>query len=147
MGHPRRLSQVRKTTTRTHARQSRRILREPPPPRYRHLARPPRRRQPTRTRVNWQGSSRKQRLPKDWPQRRATCLRRYNNSCAWCGNKATHADHKIPGDDHSQANLQALCAECHNIKSSSEGGKSVHKGKRAKRIKPWRQPTKHPGLK
>jgi hypothetical protein len=38
-----------------------------------------------------------------------------------CGAHATDCDHIVPGNDHSLANLQALCKYHHQRKSSGEG--------------------------
>lgn len=46
--------------------------------------------------------------------------------CAACGRKAERleVDHVIPvseGGSHAAANLQALCVDCHRLKSAAEG--------------------------
>lgn len=92
----------------------------------------------------WQGSTRRSRLPKNWPVLRRLVLRRDKGVCQarfsdgrLCGREATDVDHIEPGDDHSLSNLQALCHWCHARKSSAEGGRAaaltrvrVHKPKR-----------------
>lgn len=76
----------------------------------------------------WETSNRKSRLPANWPQIRLRIGNRDNWSCQWrvgarkCGAHANQVDHIIPGDDHSDSNLQMLCEEHHKRKSSSEGG-------------------------
>src|SRR5690606_20028600 len=77
----------------------------------------------------WTGSTRRSRLPKNWPSLRRRVLRRDKSLCQMpfsdgrlCGAEATDVDHIIPGDDHSMTNLRALCAWCHARKSASEGG-------------------------
>jgi len=77
----------------------------------------------------WSGSTRRSRLPKNWPSLRRRVLRRDKSLCQMpfsdgrlCGAEATDVDHIIPGDDHSMTNLRALCAWCHARKSASEGG-------------------------
>lgn len=80
----------------------------------------------------WAGSTRRARLPKDWPRTRRRILRRDDHSCQTrfsdgriCAMPANQVDHVEPGDDHSDANLQALCEWCHTRKSSSEGGRAA----------------------
>jgi 5-methylcytosine-specific restriction protein A len=55
-----------------------------------------------------------------------------------CTNVARDVDHIIPGDDHSRANLRAICEDHHKPKSSREGN-TARKAKYSKRIEP------HPG--
>lgn len=76
----------------------------------------------------WANSSRKARLPADWPLLRQAVLERCNGRCEVikkngkrCWDKATDVDHIIAGDDHSLAGLQGLCAWHHAKKSSAEG--------------------------
>ncbi|GGX27030.1 hypothetical protein GCM10010353_47860 [Streptomyces chryseus] len=77
----------------------------------------------------WEGSTRRQRLPKDWPRIRRRIIRRDGGVCAArysdgrrCELPGTDVDHIIPGDNHSATNLQLLCTWHHTHKSSSEGG-------------------------
>lgn len=77
----------------------------------------------------WDGSTRRQRLPKDWPRIRRRIIRRDKGVCTAlysdgrrCDLLGTDVDHIVPGDDHSDANLQLLCTWHHTRKSSSEGG-------------------------
>lgn len=94
---------------------------------------------------HWQGSRRRAELPDDWPQRRAVVLARDEHRCrervggVVCGKRATDVDHIKPGSDHSYANLQALCRDCHALKSSREGNA-------APRVSRWRPAERHPGL-
>ncbi len=55
-------------------------------------------------------------------------LRRDGHRCTWieedgqrCPSPGIEVDHEIPGDDHSMANLRALCSYHHKLKSSAEG--------------------------
>ena len=80
----------------------------------------------------WRGSTRKARLPRDWSTRRRAVLARDGGVCQWpradggvCGAPATDVDHVQPGDDHSLANLRALCRWHHQRKSGSEGGRAL----------------------
>jgi 5-methylcytosine-specific restriction protein A len=68
----------------------------------------------------WGSSTRRQRLPTDWPRRRQRILRR-DPICKACDvMPATEVDHVTPNDDHSDTNLQGLCADCHRAKTSRE---------------------------
>lgn len=88
-------------------------------------------------------SPRRARLPDDWQQRRSEQLRRDKGICQkrgpGCVVRATHVDHIIPGDDHSQ--LQSLCKVCHGKKSAQEGVNARSKKKRSG----LRSPERHPG--
>jgi len=58
--------------------------------------------------------------------------------CAACGGRARIADHVQPrglgGADDGV--LQSLCVRCHNLKSSSEGGKASKAKREASRAEP-----------
>jgi len=94
----------------------------------------------------WEGSTRKSRLPEDWPQRRIQVLARDGGRCQWrdrpdvqiCGRRGNQVDHIIPGDDHRLTNLQVLCEPHHNVKSAREGGLSY--------IPLHRPPDPHPAF-
>lgn len=100
---------------------------------------------------NWEGSDRLSRLPQDWPARRQVVLTRDGHVCQHvrtdtgrrCGARATDVDHIHADDDHSFANLQALCAHHHLKKSGREGGVASGAARRAKRDAK-RKP--HPGM-
>jgi 5-methylcytosine-specific restriction protein A len=69
----------------------------------------------------WEGSTRRSRLPPGWEKIRKRILER-DPICSICGNAlSTVCDHKVPGDDHTDENLQGICAECDKAKSSREG--------------------------
>lgn len=72
----------------------------------------------------WATSDRRARLPQHWNRIRLRTLRRYNHRCADCGNRATEVDHIVNGDDHSDSNLQALCAPCHRKKTQAEAARA-----------------------
>jgi len=74
----------------------------------------------THTPEPWSGSNRRAELPKDWGRRRRRVLRRDGYRCRRCGKPATDVDHVVPGDDHSDGNLQALCSDCHDAKTLEE---------------------------
>ncbi|MDH6625710.1 5-methylcytosine-specific restriction protein A [Streptomyces sp. LBL] len=97
----------------------------------------------------WAGSTRRARLPKDWARTRRRILRRDNHACQtrfsdgrMCGAPANQVDHVVPGDDHGDANLQALCQWCHTHKSSSEGGTAAA----LTRVRTDRPKPTHPAL-
>jgi len=94
----------------------------------------------------WEGSTRKERLPDNWPQLRAIVLQRCGGRCEIlmrsgkrCHDKATDVDHIIHGDDHSLDNLQGICRWHHNRKSSAEGNAARTYTTSA------RPPERHPG--
>ncbi|WP_329151243.1 HNH endonuclease [Streptomyces sp. NBC_01456] len=93
----------------------------------------------------WEGSTRHDELPADWPAIRAAVLARDEHRCRQinegrvCRRWANQVDHIRRGNDHRPENLQSLCAECHAIKSSREGNA-------APRITRWRPTERHPGL-
>lgn len=71
----------------------------------------------------WRDSTRRQQLPPGWAKLRQEILERDSWTCQWpgCGGRATDVDHIVRGPDHSSANLRALCAYHHRIKSAQEG--------------------------
>jgi 5-methylcytosine-specific restriction enzyme A len=92
----------------------------------------------------WRGSTRRARLPKDWPTIRARILQRDGHRCTKqtidgrCDVAATDVDHVIPGDDHSDANLTSLCTDHHRAKTAREGARAV--------VRRAREPEPHPGV-
>ncbi|GAA1160836.1 5-methylcytosine-specific restriction protein A [Kitasatospora gansuensis] len=93
--------------------------------------------------MTWSTSNRRSRLPKDWPAIRARILTRDRHRCYRCGRPATEVDHKQRGDDHSDANLGAICTPCHRTKSSREGGQATRWRRPPRRRRP---DERHPGL-
>lgn len=89
----------------------------------------------------WQGSTRRDRLPKNWQAIRRAVLERDYYSCLICGRPANQVDHVQPGDNHHPSNLQSLCPTHHTLKSSSEGGHARAKAMGSAR----REPEQHPG--
>lgn len=97
----------------------------------------------------WEGSNRAQRLPSDWPRRRAAALTRDGYRCTRvrfddtrCPEPATDVDHIEPGDDHRLSNLASLCRWHHQRKSASEGGRAAWLIRPPKK----RPSERHPGL-
>lgn len=87
----------------------------------------------------WANSTRRSRLPADWPKRRATVLKRDERICHICHQPdATEVDHIRPGDDHSLANLAPAHKVCHQRKTIAERPKP--NGRRRREVEP------HPGL-
>lgn len=97
----------------------------------------------------WAGSDRRARLPSDWRAIVARILARDGHKCraildagTRCNAPANQVDHIVRGDDHSDGNLQALCAWHHGKKSAAEGvaGRRTPPTSR-------RPAERHPGLK
>jgi 5-methylcytosine-specific restriction endonuclease McrA len=88
----------------------------------------------------WATSTRKARLPPNWPKLRHYILDRDSHICHVCRRAgADQVDHVIAGDNHHEANLAAIHGwPCHAQKSSSEGASARPKRRRA--------PERHPGL-
>ena len=77
----------------------------------------------------WIGSTRKERLPKDWNTRRAIVLKRDKGVCYLCGGGgADTVDHIEAGDNHSLENLKAVHdrtpPHCHRYKTSLEANQA-----------------------
>ena len=98
------------------------------------------------TRTPWAGSTRRSRLPDDWPQRvrdiktrdRGTC--QADHHAPRCDRRGTDVDHIEPGDNHSLANLQLLSRACHAAKTAREAAER----NRAK-VTGRKRPERHPG--
>jgi 5-methylcytosine-specific restriction endonuclease McrA len=87
----------------------------------------------------WATSTRKARLPANWPKLRLYILDRDGHVCHVCRRPgADQVDHVVPGDNHDETNLAAIHSWCHLRKSSAEG--------LAARPKRRRPPEPHPGL-
>lgn len=95
----------------------------------------------------WEGSDRHDRLPSDWPVRRARQLKKDDHRCTWrlpsgarCPRPATDVDHiDEKADDHDR--LQSLCAPHHAKKTALAAAKF----KRARRASRFRPSEDHPG--
>lgn len=103
----------------------------------------------------WRGSTRRARLPSDWPALCRQAREAYGTACYLCGHDgASDTDHVNRGDDHRVENLRPVCgrscgqcrdegrAPCHAVKSSREGGIAAQ----AARPKRQRAPERHPGM-
>jgi 5-methylcytosine-specific restriction enzyme A len=97
----------------------------------------------------WANSDRAERLPPNWRSEiRAEAFRVYGDICHLCGLPgADEVDHVNPGDDHSIENTKPVhgrgtTQNCHQRKSSSEGGRAAQ----AKKPKRKRLDEPHPGL-
>lgn len=91
----------------------------------------------------WRNSDRVDRLPPGWKRIRARILER-DPICVLCGIRpSTHCDHIIAKtDDHDEAALQGVCAECHGQKSAREGNVARAANPPPSRRRP---PEDHPG--
>ncbi|MFJ5105168.1 HNH endonuclease [Streptomyces sp. NPDC088554] len=95
----------------------------------------------------WAGSNRRAELPPDWyTVIRPSVLARDEYRCRQrsegrvCGRPANQVDHIGDRANHRYENLQALCADCHALKSSQQGN-AARWANRARR-----PPERHPGL-
>lgn len=74
----------------------------------------------------WLNSSRRARLPDNWPELRTKVKARAKGKCEAthhdprCDLTGTDCDHIVTGDDHSLENLQLLSVECHKRKTAEE---------------------------
>lgn len=81
----------------------------------------------------WDSSTRRARLPSDWPKRVAQTKRRAHGRCEglslngeprWhvttCQGTGYECDHDKRGDDHRLVNLRWLSRECHAHKTQTE---------------------------
>lgn len=96
----------------------------------------------------WNDSDRRDRLPPDWWRTVQRIKKRDGGRCTWrlpshkrCPRAGTDVDHKVAGDDHSDANLQLLCATHHGRKTAGE----AHRAKAKKKASRFRAPEGHPG--
>lgn len=100
----------------------------------------------------WKGSKRKDELRgvlnsrgEKWEELRKRILERDAYECQnlrggrLCRSFASDVDHIIPGMNHDDDNLRAMCTICHRRKTSAEG--------RAGKMKTSKRPEqKHPGF-
>ena len=99
----------------------------------------------------WQGSTRRDRLPPDWGKIRQRVGSRDRWLCQMkvddglCLMPATDVDHIQAGDNHELWNLRCLCTTHHKTKTGQEGAAAMH-AKRRKIDKKFRRTDDHPGL-
>jgi 5-methylcytosine-specific restriction protein A len=101
----------------------------------------------------WEGSTRRDTLPRDWPERRRKVIVRDKGLCQWldsdglsrnldgepiCGAPGTDVDHAGHRLDHRVSQLRLLCSKHHNRRSAQQGGLA--------RTPLRRPPEQHPAL-
>lgn len=95
----------------------------------------------------WATSTRAKRLPKNWPQLKASVKKRAKGRCEAsthepdCTGVGAECDHRVPGDDHSLSNLQWLSRECHKAKTARENAEANRRRAGMRR----RPEERHPG--
>lgn len=67
-------------------------------------------------------STRRARLPANWPALRRFVLKRDRYTCHICGRYGPRVDHIVAGDNHHPDNLAPICLDCDRAKSGHEGG-------------------------
>lgn len=98
--------------------------------------------------MTWEGSNRREELPDDWEERVQAIRTRSGNRCeivgirGRCRRPMEDCDHKVPGNDHSLDNLQAICKPHHAFKTAQE----ANAAKRTKAALRYRPAERHPGL-
>jgi hypothetical protein len=76
---------------------------------------------PEHRRKPFEGSTRRRRLPKDWPKRRGFVLRR-DPTCRICGTApATEVHHLYGWQDNRPEALVGVCTPCHRSETGREG--------------------------
>lgn len=85
------------------------------------------------------GSTRKERLPRDWSTRRLIVLKRDKGICHLCGEPgADTVDHIEQGDNHDLTNLAAVHdrvpPHCHRQKTAAEGHRAQAGTKTKRRL-------------
>lgn len=89
----------------------------------------------------WSSSTRRQRLPKDWPAITKRIKKRDGYRCVQCqSTEQLEVDHIVAGDNHHDTNLQTLCHPCHQTKTNLEALAARTRYPRK------REPERHPGL-
>lgn len=94
----------------------------------------------------WPPTDRRARLPPNWERLRARVIRRAGGQCEAstngrrCPTPGTDVDHITRGDDHDLDNLQLLCRDHHNVKTSAE----AQQARREQRQTSQRPQEQHP---
>lgn len=101
--------------------------------------------------TGWQGSTRRQTLDREFFRNRERVLRRDGRQCQLripgvCTGAANQADHIGDRLDHSPENMRAACPECHQRRSSEQGGRAYAERARARVRARTRPAEPHPGL-
>lgn len=100
--------------------------------------------------TGWKGSTRRATLGKEFFRNREVVLRRDGRRCQIrtpdiCTGAANQADHIGDRLDHRPENMRAACPECHQHRSSQQGGAAYAQRVRA-RVASRRRPVEdHPG--
>lgn len=100
--------------------------------------------------TGWQGSTRRASLGREFFRNRAAVLRDAGYRCqiatpGVCTEVANQADHIGDRLDHRRENLRAACPECHQARSSRQGGQASAERRQA-RVRARRRPAEpHPG--
>lgn len=104
----------------------------------------------------WDRSTRRKRLPPNWPALRRATFERDGYRCTQplddgtrCTGPADECDHLVRGDDHSLGNLRSLCSFHHRRKSAAEGAAARASRAAARSAHPStlnRPPEAHPGI-
>ncbi|MFE0171544.1 HNH endonuclease [Streptomyces sp. NPDC059002] len=93
--------------------------------------------------MNWNTSDRRSRLPSNWSIIRARIWRRDSGLCQHirydtgmpCFLDGAAVDHVINNDDHSDSNLQVLCAWHHAQKTGKEGAAGRAKARSSRSLR------------
>lgn len=99
----------------------------------------------------WQGSTRRATLGREFFRNRELVLRRDGRRCqirtpGVCTDVANQADHIGDRLDHSLENMRAACPECHQHRSSQQGGQAIGRKLRARAAARKRPQEPHPGM-
>lgn len=102
--------------------------------------------------TGWQGSTRRATLDKEFFRNRAIVLRRDGRQCQLrysgiCTGAANQADHIGDRLDHRPENMRAACPQCHQHRSSQQGGQARAERVRARVASRKRPQEPHPGMK
>jgi 5-methylcytosine-specific restriction protein A len=95
--------------------------------------------------MSWDTSTRAARLPANWRTVIRPRILARDPLCRLqlpgiCTGVSTEVDHRIPGDDHSDANLWGVCTPCHAHKTKGEAAQARWQ------VRERRPAERHPGL-
>lgn len=99
----------------------------------------------------WQGSTRRETLGKEYFRNRALVMKRDGRQCqirtpGLCIGTATDCDHIGDRLDHRPENMRAACNPCHLERSGRQGGQAAGKARKARAAARFRQSEPHPGV-